>query len=238
MIQERDRPPSFAQWAVEFPRAAMAAVSLLPARAMLDAAARGDGRPVMILPGLINSDRSNFILRRYLDRLGYQAVGWGLGRNLGMRAIGADGERLLQRVTELHERSGERVTLVGISLGGIMARFVAHRRPEVVREVITILSPYAGDPRATRVWRAFERLTGERIDSEASIAHRAEIARPLPVPATAIWSRSDGMVNGLICHNPDEPGCRAVEVTSSHMGVQIHPAVLRAVAEVLARSER
>ncbi|WBO23554.1 esterase/lipase family protein [Sphingomonas abietis] len=211
-----------------------AVASLLPARRMLASAPRGDGRPVMLLPGLVNSDRSLFLMRRYLRRLGYDAVGWGLGRNLGARAIGGEGERLLARVARLHEESGQTVTLVGVSLGGIMARFVAHRLPEAVREVITISSPYAGDPRATRVWRMFERLTGERIDAEGVVARRVEIARPLPVPATAIWSRSDGLVNGLICRDPEEDGCRAIEVRSGHLGVQIRPAVLRTVADILA----
>jgi pimeloyl-ACP methyl ester carboxylesterase len=215
------------------PRAIAAIASLLPARAMLAAAPKGDGRPVMLLPGLVNSDRSMAIMRRYLNRLGYRTVGWGLGRNLGARAIGAEGDRLLARVADLHGRSGETVTLVGVSLGGIMARFAAHRMPEAVREVITVSSPYAGDPRATRVWRQFQWLTGESIDSADVIARQAEIARPLPVPATAIWSRSDGLVNGLICHAPDEPGCRVIEVRSGHLGVQVRPQVLRAVADVL-----
>lgn len=215
------------------PRALFDIAALLPRRRMLDAAPKGDGRPVMLLPGLVNGDLSMAIMRRYLRRLGYDAVGWELGRNLGMRAIGAEGALLLGRVASFHERSGEKVTLAGVSLGGIMARFVAHRMPDAVREVITVASPYAGDPRATRVWKAYERLSGERIDDPMAIALRAEIARPLPVPATAIWSRSDGLVNGLICHAPDEPGLRCIEVRSSHIGVQMRPEVLRAIADVL-----
>jgi len=209
----------------------VAIASLLPARSMLAAAPKGDGRPVMLLPGLVNSDRSMAPMRRYLNRLGYHAVGWGLGRNLGARAIGAEGERLLAAVARLHDQSGETVTLVGVSLGGIMARFVAHRMPHAVREVITVSSPYAGDPRATRVWRQFQWLTGERLDDAGVVARRAEIARPLPVPATAIWSRSDGLVNGLNCRSDCD---RCIEVQSSHMGVQFRRDVLKAVAEVLA----
>jgi triacylglycerol lipase len=215
------------------PRAALAIASLLPARRMLGAAPRGDGRSVMLLPGLVNSDRSMAPMRRYLTRLGYRAIGWGLGRNLGARAIGAEGDRLIAQVARLHARTGETVTLVGVSLGGIMARFVAHRRPDLVREVITVSSPYAGDPRATRVWRQFQWLTGESLDSADVLARRLEIAKPLPVPATAIWSRSDGLVNGLICRAPDEAGLRCIEVRSGHIGVQVHPHVLRAIADVL-----
>jgi pimeloyl-ACP methyl ester carboxylesterase len=215
------------------PRALWAFVCLLPARKRLNAVPQGDGRPVMLLPGLFNSDMSMTILRRYLRQIGYNALGWELGRNLGSRAIGEDGDRLMARLDAIYRESGQPVTLVGVSLGGIMARFAAHRAPHQVREVITVASPYVGDPRDTNVWRAFEVLTGERIDSASVVERRTEIARPLPVPATAIWSRSDGLVNGFTCHALDEPGLKSIEVTSSHMGVQWRPEVLTTIADVL-----
>jgi triacylglycerol lipase len=223
------RPPSKMLWAAEMPRAAWTVASWSWERVLRDAP-RGDGRPIIVLPGLFNSDRSNFAMRLFLNRLGYQARPWNLGRNLGSRTIGAAGEHLFARIAERHAETGERVTLIGVSLGGIMARFAAHRHPELVREVITVSSPYAGDPRATNVWRAFEWLTGERIDDPVVVARRAEIAAPLPVPGTAIWSRSDGLVAGAICHSTD---CRAIEVHSGHLGVQVKPEVLRVIAEVL-----
>ena len=227
------KPPSKRLWALEVPRGAFGLASLAFAGATLAQGPRGDGRPVLLLPGLFNGDRSNMFLRRYLVSLGYRAEGWGLGRNFGARAIGAEGDRLIDRVRALHDETGERVTLVGVSLGGIMARFVAHQAPDLVREVITISSPFAGSPRATNVWRAFEALTGERIDAPEVIARSALIAQPLPVPTSAIWSRSDGLVNGMICHDGDG---RAVEVRSSHLGVQVRPQVLLAVAQVLGGS--
>ncbi len=227
-------PPSRLLWAAEFPRALGTAALLVRAWPGLQAMPRGDGRPVMTLPGLFNSDRANVVMRRYLIRLGYRAEGWGLGRNLGVRAIGADGERLFDRIRALHLETDQPVTLIGISLGGIMARLAAHRLGGAVREVVTISSPYAGHPRATNVWRAFELLSGERIDSDRVTAQRAEVLQPLPVPSTAIWSRSDGLVNGLICRAPDEPGCQAIEVRSGHIWVQMHPEVLRTIAQVLA----
>lgn len=226
-------PPSKQQWAAELPRAIGTIASIPGAWPGLMRAPRGDGRPVMVLPGLFNSDRSSMVMRRYLRALGYRAEGWRLGRNLGARAIGAEGDRLLARVRALAGEAGEPVTLIGVSLGGIMARFVAHRAPELVREVITVSSPYAGDPRATNVWRAFELLSGERIDSPAVMARRAEVAAALPVPATAIWSASDGLVNGAICH--DAAG-RAIEIRSGHMGVHMNPQALAAIAGVLGES--
>ncbi len=203
-------------------------------RAALAAAPRGDGRPVMVLPGLFNSDRSNLVMRRFLTRLGYRAEGWGLGRNLGAKTVGADAEALIARVAALAADAGP-VTLIGVSLGGIMARLVAHERPDLVRAVITVSSPFAGSGRATNVWRAFEWFTGERLDDPAVLARSARIAAPLPVPATAIWSRSDGLVAGSICRDGH---CHAIEVNSGHLGVQMKPEVLVAIAGVLADRDR
>jgi len=228
------RAPSKLLWAAEFPRAAWTVLSWPLHRRRLAEARHGDGRPVMLLPGLLNSDRSNSVLRRFLTRLGYDAHGWGLGRNFGARTVGADAERLIARVQALASAKGP-VTLVGVSLGGMIARLVAHRRPELVREVITISSPFAGHGKATNVWRQFEWATGERLDDPGVVARSATIARPLPVPSTAIWSRSDGLVAGAICR--DAHG-KAIEIRSSHLAVQIRPDVLLAVAHVLAESGR
>lgn len=231
----RHRPPSKLLMAAELPRAVYGAVELAAARGKLARAPRGDGRPVLILPGLVNPDWANFVMRRYLNRLGYRARGWGLGPNLGARSVGLDGERLDRLVRDLHRETGEKVTLVGISLGGLMARLMAHRWPDAVREVITISSPFAGDPKATNVWRAFEWLTGEKLGEERVRANAALVAREPPVPATAIWSASDGMVNGGICHSK---ACQSIEVRSGHVWVQMRAEVLLAVAEVLAGEEK
>lgn len=230
-------PPPRTALLAEAPRALWTLARLIGAGAALRDVPPGDGRTVLVLPGLINSDRANFVLRRYLERLGYRVQGWGFGRNLGVRTIGPEGERLIARVEAIALGTGAPVTLVGISLGGIMARIAAHRRPDLVHQVVTISSPFAGSPRATNVWRPFEALTGEKADDPAVMARLEEAARPLPVPSAAIWSRSDGLVNGLICREGQKEGgggCRAVEVRSSHLWVQMNPDVLRAVALLLA----
>lgn len=232
MVLTPDPPPRL-RFLAEWPRAAWNMGTLPFAWASLMTAPKGDGRPLLLLPGLFNSDRSNFAMRGYLTALGYRVFGWELGRNLGKRAIGAEGERLFARIAAIRDETGQPVTLIGVSLGGIMSRLAAHRRPDLVREVITVSSPFAGPPTATNVWRAFEWLTGEKIDDPAVTALRAEVAAPLPVPATAIWSASDGFVNGTICR-ADDPGCRNIEVRSSHVGVQMKPEVLRVIAGVLA----
>lgn len=224
------RPPSTALRLAEYPRALWTAAEWLRARPLLNGAPRGDG-PVMVLPGLFNSDVSAAVMRRELRRLGYDAHGWGLGRNLGLRTIGTDGARLLARVDALADATGRPVALVGISLGGIMARFAAHRRPDRVAQVVTVSAPFAGSVKATNIWRTFEWVTGEKVDSPAITALLAECRAPLAVPATAIWSASDGLVNGRLCR---DDACAAVEVRSGHLWVQFKPAVLRAVADALA----
>ena len=226
-------PPSRLLWAAELPRAAWTLAEL--AVSPRDALPRGDGRPVLLLPGLINSDRSMLIMARHLRRLGYHVETWGLGRNFGTRTVGSDGERLLARVGDFAARAGAPVTSIGVSLGGIMARLAAHRLgADVIREVITIASPYAAGPRATNVWRTYQLVSGERIDDPTVKARQAEIAAPLPVPATAIWSASDGLVNGRACYGDGEPGLRVIEIKGSHVGVHYRAKVLRAVAGVLA----
>ncbi|MGN6620867.1 MAG: esterase/lipase family protein [Sphingomonas sp.] len=225
--------PSKLAMAAELPRAAWTIGSLAFARSMLMAAPRGDGRPVLLLPGLFTSDASNIFLKRYLESLGYRAHGWELGHNFSLRTIGPEGVRLRARIAAIAEEAGAPVTLIGVSLGGVMARFAAQRWSDLVREVITVSAPFAGSPRATNLWRTYQWLTGERIDSEEQQALLAECAAPLPVPATAIWSRSDGFVNGMICHDPADESCRCIHIDSSHMGVQMKPEVMRAIADVL-----
>lgn len=224
-------PPPRLALALEPARAAMTLAEL--ARFRIAGLARGDGRPVLVSPGLCNTDRSNFVLRAMLARLGYRSYPWRLGRNFGVRTVGPECEKLIARVEEIQRETGGKVTLIGVSLGGVMSRIVAHRRPDLVRAVLTISAPFAGPPSATNVWRPFQLLTGEKIADPAVVARLAEAARPLPMPSAAIWSRSDGFVNGLICREGSEAACRAVEVRSSHLLVQMKPRVLRAVAGIL-----
>lgn len=226
--------PSLPALLAEGPRAVVGLAELAASRGALRDLPRGDGRPVLLLPGLANGDRSNFVLRHYLTTLGYRAEGWGLGRNRGLKAIGKDGAKLFARVERLVAEAGQPATLIGVSLGGIMARVVAQRRPDLVREVITISSPFAGPASATNVGRVFEFLSGDRL-TDAHVAELlTEAARPLPVRSTAIWSRTDGLVNGFNCRPEGDPQARTIEIRSSHLWVQMRAAVVRAVAETLA----
>ena len=231
------RPPSALLALTELPRALFELGTLAFSGPVLASAPKGDGHPVMILPGFMASDSSTAVLRRYLDRLGYDAHAWELGRNLGPRAIGREGEKLVERLRVVHELAGQKVSLVGWSLGGIMARLLANRAPDAIRQVITLGSPFIGDPKASNVWRAYEFMTGQKVDHDHTRGQMAEASTPPPVPATAIYSREDGVVAWQNCLEPCGPQTENIEVHGSHCGLGVNPAVLYAVADRLAQRE-
>lgn len=235
--QSRVKAPSALLALTELPRALFELGSLPWAAPLLATAPRGDGHPVIVLPGFVTSDRSTSILRNFLKRHGYAAHAWDLGRNLGPKAIGPQGEKLIERVLAVYEESGQKVSLVGWSLGGVMARLVAKRIPHAVRQVITLGSPFSGSPKATNVWRAYEMLTGQRIDAENTKAQLDEVSAPPPVPSTAIYSRGDGVVAWENCCEEVGPTSDNIEVYGSHCGLGVNPSVLYAVADRLAQPE-
>jgi pimeloyl-ACP methyl ester carboxylesterase len=207
--------------------------SLLMAPLLLRAP-KGDGHPVLALPGFLASDLSMAPLRRYLKELGYDVYAWQMGRNLGgverMRA------GLRQRLAEIHAATGRKVSLVGWSLGGVYARDLALHAPEKVRYVVTLGSPFANDIRATNATRLYEALSGETVGADPELVEA--IAGDLPVPATSIFSRADGVVNWQTCLSRPSGACENIEVyLASHVGLGVNPAVLWAVADRLAQGE-
>ncbi len=212
-------------------------MALVPALPLLGRAPNGDGHPVLVLPGWMASDRSTWTLRRFLRRRGYHVHGWRLGLNRGptpeiRTALG-------RRFTELRERHGRKLSLIGWSLGGIYARELARRFPEDVRQVITLGSPFR-DPGATNVARLYGHPHGARSPEEGADAARAlrqRLRDPIPVPSTSIYSRTDGIVAWRSCLHDDGPACENVEVRSSHVGMGHHPGVLLTIADRLAQPE-
>ena len=175
-------------------------------RPWLAAAPRGDGHPVLVLPGLLASDFSTQPLRSFLKAQGYAVHGWKQGRNLGLRP-GVE-EHMLARFEELYERHGGRkLSLVGWSLGGIYARQLAKRLPDKVRSVISLGSPFAGSPKATNAWQVYEFASGQSVDDRDD--HIAgPLAEPPPVPTTSIFSRSDGICAWQTCLNEESAAGR------------------------------
>lgn len=236
-ISTGTRAPSLLLALLEAPRALTEASALLPARALLKKLPPGDGHGVMTLPGFLASDSSTRVMRRYMREWGYDAFRWDLGRNLGLTSE-RDLETLLdERLHWLFEASGGKVSLVGWSLGGLLAREMARRRPQLVRNVITLGSPL-GDPRATNVWRLYEIMSGMGIDDEAIRARIEKVREPIEdVPVTAIYSRSDAVVSWQIAKLPDGDMTENIGINTSHFGMGFNPAVLFAIADRLRQAE-
>lgn len=195
---------------------------------------RGDGHPVLVLPGLVTSDTSTIALRRFLKSKGYAAYGWELGRNFG--PLPGVERKMIARVEELYAKHGRKVSLVGWSLGGIYARQLAKMMPDKVRLVITLGSPFNGDPRATNAWRLYEFTSGHKVaDREHHMG--GAISESPPVPSTAIYSRSDGICAWQTCRENELPHTESIEVEASHCGLGHHPAAVYAVADRLAQAE-
>ena len=201
---------------------------------LLSLAPRGDGHPVLVLPGLVASDVSTRPLRGFLRNHAYAAHGWKLGRNQGyFRGLE---QRIVNRIHDLRGRYGRKVSLVGWSLGGVYARDLALQAPEMVRSVITLGSPFANDVRATNATRLYEALSGEAVEDNSEL--RLAIAGDLPVPATSIYSRTDGIVNWRTCLLRASDRSENIEVhLASHVGLGVNAAALWAVADRLAQRE-
>lgn len=195
---------------------------------------RGDGHPVLVLPGFITSDRATGPLRTFLKSQGYAVSGWELGRNYGLQP-GLD-MQMVDKLKAMHAEHGRKVSLVGWSLGGVYARQLAKLMPSAVRQVITLGSPFAGTPKATNAWRLYEYTTGTSVDERDQHMGGAIDQAP-DVPTTAIYTRTDGICAWECCIERDLPHVENIEVHASHCGLGHHPAVVHAIADRLAQKE-
>nr|WHW29330.1 hypothetical protein [uncultured bacterium] len=215
-------------------RAAFELGAMWAASPMLRAFGRGDRHPVLVLPGFTGDDRSTGPLRALLRAQGYWAHGWRLGQNLGPTTKIVSG--LTARLEELHERHGMPVSLVGWSLGGIYARTLARQNPEMVRQVITLGSPFRmmnGD--RSKASGMYDSL-GHLHDKDALVFDVPESERaPLQMPATAIYTRTDGVVRWFHCIDEAGPMSENVEVIGSHSGLGFNPAVSWVVLDRLSQ---
>lgn len=188
----------------------------------------GAMRPVLLVPGFLASDRSMRVLRSVLHTLGFNTFGWHQGRNFGVKRDTMP--RLETRLAEIGNATGRPVTLIGWSLGGVIARELAKLQPGHVDRVVTLGSPFSGDLRQNRAWRAYEFVAGHKVDAPPIDCDPCE--KP-PVPTTALWSRRDGVVSAhCACGAPGEAD-RTREVDCSHIGFVSEPAALHAIVDAL-----
>jgi pimeloyl-ACP methyl ester carboxylesterase len=228
------RPPSKLLWLAEY-RALWEFGFSLAAAPLLLSAPRGDGHPVLVLPGFLVSDISTSLLRRYLKAMGYDTHGWELGRNLG--GVARMRSKLRDRLRQIHATSGRKVSLVGWSLGGVYARDLALAMPDAVRSVVTLGSPFTRSPHASNISDVYEFVSGEGPWDEG--AHEFDaIAEDLPMASTSIWSKVDGVVSWKSSVLKSNAQAENIEVIgASHIGLGGNAAVLWAVADRLAQRE-
>jgi pimeloyl-ACP methyl ester carboxylesterase len=189
-------------------------------------APRGNGRVVMVVPGLRASDASLVPLRSFLAQRGHDVRPWGLGANTG--DLDALLERTQASVRRIAEETGRAVNLVGWSLGGVYARETARDQPDTVHRIATFGTPLLG-PRYTLGHTFFPEAELRRI--ETIIDERGQ--RPIKVPLTAMYSRNDGIVDWRTCPDRHTPGAVNVEVSSSHIGMGLDPTVWMHIARWL-----
>ena len=180
----------------------------------------------MVLPGFLANDRTTLGLQRALAEAGYRVTGWGLGLNTGVQAGTLD--RICERIEEFG--AGEKVVLVGWSLGGIYAREAAKLRPELVSKVVTLGSPFSGDKRANNVWRLYELVAGHPVDDPPI---RTDTSEKPPVPTLALWSRRDGIVAACAARGEDGERDAELELATSHMGFAVSGRTFPEVVEAV-----
>lgn len=185
-----------------------------------------DGPPALVIPGFIANDRTTMELRRALAAGGWRVHPWEMGMNMGAKADTLT--RLEERLDELGKRP---LLVVGWSLGGVYARELARAVPHRVRAVVTLGSPFSGDPKANNVWRLYEAIAGHKVDDPPL----ARIAAKPPVPALAIWSRRDGIVAPAAARGLPGESDRAVEFDCNHMSFGVSRRVLKGVVAEIGR---
>ncbi|MFL6089814.1 MAG: esterase/lipase family protein [Aeromicrobium sp.] len=193
----------------------------------------GSGRPVLVIPGFRADDRLTGRIRSHLKRHDFHVHGWGLGPNIGLTDTLIDG--LVERFESLRAQYDEPISIIGWSFGGLLARWLAHTYPDDVRQVICLGSPWRAEGEKTRATAMFERSRRKHGISDRARPMVDALREPLPVPVTAIYSKSDGITSwaGCAVDPATNPPAENVVVPSSHIGLVANPIVLNVVVDRL-----
>lgn len=200
---------------------------------------RGDGRPVLLIPGFLAGDWALRLLHSWLGRVGYRSHLSGIVLNIQHSERMLSGLR--RKVVAIQNETGSRVTLLGHSRGGLLAKVYSQRRPDDVEQVIALGAPLADwtdlaaiTHHAVGVVRTANEIAfGRRFNAEGRFTYDLKLA-PL-VPTTSIYTKSDDVVNFRSCLRPDIP---AIPVWGSHNGLVVNPEVFRLLGRLLARPAR
>ena len=225
------------------PRALLEVTALPWSLPLLARTPRGDGHPVLLLPGFMADEGTLIVLKLFLQNRGYEVQTWGFGRNIGFSSRHANA--LEQKIRYMHYKSGRKVSLLGWSLGGMFAMYGAHVATECIRTVITLGSPVTfdrGGSQSPPLIKALYRLIAHPMGATAHLTQsRAKYLRQpkaLPVPISCIYSVADGVVPPQEATIDGNPALHEnIRVPGSHLGLGFNPLVLWIVADRLAQPE-
>lgn len=187
-------------------------------------------RVVMLLPGFGTHPLRMRYMARCLERAGHKVKRWGLGFNLGPTE--QNFALLEERVRQIRARYGQNVVLVGWSLGGIFARELAKRDPDLIAKVVTLGTPFSGSMYDNNAWQVYQIITGHSVEQPPV---EAQVAVKPPVETVALWSPRDGVIAARsACGRPGERD-RATALRCTHLGFAHSAEAIRAVATELER---
>ncbi len=200
-------------------------------RPPLTVPAASNRKVVILMPGFGTHPLRMRYMARRLEEAGHKVKRWGMGFNFGPTE--ENFALLSERVQHVHARYGQQVVLVGWSLGGIFAREIAKRHPELVEKVVSMGSPFSHTPYSNNVWRIYQLITGQSVERPPI---KADLPAKPPVETVAFWSARDGVVS--VHSARGQPGERDREraLRCSHMGFSNSSEAILAVAEELDRS--
>ncbi|HAI76216.1 MAG TPA: alpha/beta hydrolase [Microscillaceae bacterium] len=236
MNKQQAQRPSPLMLLLEPGRAVLSLAAYALLRPMLQTLPKGDGHPVIVLPGFMANDYSTAIMRNFLKEQGYAAYGWFQGNNLGnydrIEPI------LHKQILRLYQQHKQKVSLIGWSLGGVFARDMARQMPDKIRQVITLGSPFGNLTTQHYASFIFELIHNKKVaDLDPELLERLQGQVP-SVPTTAIYSKSDGVVSWEFCKDEtDGHQNENIEVLGSHVGLGHNPMVLACLADRLSQPE-
>ena len=227
--------PSLFWLLTEASRAIVEFSTFYPYKLLKGNEASGDGHSVIVLPGFMATDRSTKPLRRFLDDLGYNTHGWALGRNFGSESYL---DSLIEKIEKLYRESENQVSIIGWSLGGVYARQIAKERPDLIRQIITLGSPFRGIDMPNHASWLYRFLTNGKSAKDIDPLVLQDLPNPAPVPTTAIYTKEDGVVPWQTCMERQESTIHQnVQVRGSHFGLGVNPSVLAIIMDRLQYEE-
>lgn len=244
-------PPPLSLAISELPRATRETTVLLwQLRSLIKGCARGNGQPVLTLPGYGGGDGSMLMMRYFLNRLGYNAVGLELGRNresaeeriMCVEDAIAFREKMTslvaQRVIDIYRQFRQPVTLLGWSMGGCYALDVSQQQADKVARVITLGAPF-GDPRGTSTFDLLRWLNKSTVPVETqnfSGWTDKRLTQTPHIPVHVIYSTADGIVAEDAARLPEADNIEHISLESSHVAFAFNARAYAAIAGILATS--